>query len=158
VAPIIVHEPILEKRAANELIHISATVTDNAGVKEVLLFQKYSDEKDYVPLKMTSKSGSDIYTVTLKNVRPGKLEYFIQATDAAGNMVREGQKFSPLSFVISPVVTRIDNKHPDSQEPATSKWVWASVAVLTVGVGYFLLKDDDKKEKDATVIISTPLP
>lgn len=144
IAPEIKHVPFKTNISSNELAKIRATVTDNVAVKSVTVF--YRDQvgaTEYKRKVMDRELGTDDFVTTLPKVAAPGLEYFIQATDRAGNTILHGHTFSPLTINVATgkgatdkqEVAKAAQKSGPSMEPAEgkiSKWVWIGLGVLAV--------------------------
>ena len=65
IAPVIKHAPIEKDIYAGQQIDIKATVTDNVGVKNVILFYRDANTVEFKRLKMNRDLDSFIYTAQL---------------------------------------------------------------------------------------------
>jgi len=166
VAPEIKHTPSTANVPVGEFVDIHATVTDNVGVKEVIVF--YRDKintNEFKRSKMTQELGTDYYSVSLPSVKAPGIEYYIQATDVAGNTILHGHTFSPLSVSTSSdapseesekkIVAIADETVPAPSE-GINKWWYVAIGVLAVAA---LSGDDDPAPgTTGTVIITGPTP
>ncbi len=139
VAPVIKHEPIKGDIPPGQSVSVNAKVTDNVGVKEVILFYRESDDGDFKRMKMQRDLDSDNYASKLY-VPSSSLEYYIQATDLAGNTLLFGHSFSPLMITVAPTkgvageasavaVVPTD----EGEKSGVNKWVWVGLGVVAVG-------------------------
>ncbi len=139
VAPEIKSPQINTKVAPGESIIVNATVTDNVGVQNVTLFYRNTGATDFQRVEMSRKQVTDNYSVTLPEVIEPGVEYYIQATDLAGNTVLHGHTFSPLTISVSSDSILVPEQQGDNaaaEQPAkkgVSKWVWIGLGVLAVG-------------------------
>jgi len=142
-APTVKHTPLTHAAPAGTRTKITAIVTDNVGVKSVILFYRKIGTSKYKRKAMINK-GKSTYTavMTEKEMLSPGLEYYIQATDLAGNNLLHGYSFSPLVFNIDNTTTPI-HKSPaiaqatqDTEKSGISKWVWIGLgAVALAGAG-----------------------
>ena len=104
IAPEIKSPPITKKIPPGERATIHATVTDNIGVKNVTIFYRNMGAIDFKRTEMMRELGTkDEYMATLPEIAAPGIEYYIQATDNAGNTILHGHTFSPLTLtVLSP--------------------------------------------------------
>ena len=127
-APIILHKPNPRPIPSGEPMVIRATVTDNVMVDEVLLFFRFMDTREYFSMNMDSL-GDNIYSATIPDQfaqEPG-LEYYIQASDKAGNSgVFRGFSFSPLTIKVVSV------ERPVVKAWYQKWWVWTVVGGIVV--------------------------
>jgi len=145
VAPAIEHIPIDKDIYSGQSVDIKATVTDNVGVKAVILFYRDTNAAEFKRLKMNRDLDSFVYTAQLVATDLSGLEYYIQATDLAGNTLLFGYSFSPLTIT---VVAAVDNTghgdtaatmaattvEVDEKKSGISKWVWIGLGVVVAGV------------------------
>jgi len=146
-APEIKSPELKPKVAPGEPTDISVTVTDNVGVKSVILFYRDVGASDFKRLEMSRTMPTNNYSVTLPTVPESGIEYYIQASDLAGNTILHGHTFSPLTIAVTPKSTSPEDTGeavalvPVSDgtavtEPAKkgiSKWVWIGLGVLVLG-------------------------
>jgi hypothetical protein len=139
IAPQVIHENISEPAAPGSNQKFTATVTDNVGVQSVTLFYRTVGSKDY-KRKPMSNSGSSTYSavVDASEIREPGIEYYIQATDSAGNNLLHGYSFSPLMVSVSataakpaPVAQKEASIAP-KEEKSSNKWLWIGLGVLAV--------------------------
>ncbi len=169
VAPEIKHSPNTNIIPPGEFINIYATVTDNVGVKTVSVFyrQKASSAK-FKRIKMLENLKSSFYSVMLPGVDAIGVEYYIQATDYAGNTILRGHTFSPLTLIVSE--DAIPQKDPrergivltgsPEQVPSKgiSKWVWIGLGVLALSGLSGGGSDEGTGPATGTVTINGPTP
>jgi len=106
IAPKIVHQPLNEPGTATHPIEIKATITDNDVVQEAILFYRLKGKPDYSSLTMNSQSvGIYVVIIPEDNVKEPGVEYYIQATDRAGNIVYKGVSSEPIiiNVIAAPV-------------------------------------------------------
>lgn len=144
IAPEIKHTPSTTIIPVGEFINIHATVTDNVGVRDVIVFYREKiNTNEFKRTKMTQELGTSFYSVSIPGaVAPG-IEYYIQATDQAGNTILHGHTFSPLTVSVStdapPLgaedkkITMLEDDTADKPKKGISKWVWIGLGVLAVG-------------------------
>lgn len=140
VAPVIKHEPVKGEISPGQMVSVNAVVTDNVGVKDVILFYRESDNGEFKRKKMKRDLDSDTYATELP-IASSNLEYYIQAADLAGNTLLFGHSFSPLMITVAPgAAVGADSKVVAAAKPAdggekkgVNKWVWAGLGVLAVG-------------------------
>jgi len=151
IAPVIKHAPIEKDIYAGQQIDIKATVTDNVGVKNVILFYRDANAAEFKRLKMNRDLDSFIYTAQLIASDSPGLEYYIQATDLGGNTLLFGYSFSPLTIAVVPAamdsIAATDNSDANAAMVAStvkldgekkkssgiSKWVWIGLGVVVAG-------------------------
>jgi len=140
-APTVKHTPISHSAPAGTRQKITATVTDNVGVKSVILFYRKIGDSKYQRKAMVNK-GRNTYTAIMseKDMRSPGLEYYIQATDLAGNNLLHGYSFSPLVVNIdnntkptaknTPIISQATQNN--KEEGGISKWVWIGLGVVAL--------------------------
>jgi len=145
VAPEIKSPQINKQLAAGESVTIHASVTDNVGVKNVTLFYRHVGAADFKRVEMSRKLPTDNYSATLPEITEPGIEYYIQATDLAGNTILHGHTFSPLTIAVASdgiapqaEIDEVVSLVPVSEDGAPakkgiSKWVWIGLGVLLVG-------------------------
>jgi len=179
IAPEVTHVPDTTAIISGSNKVIKATVTDNVGIKAVILFYRPKGEENYDRLNMSRQGGSsDEYVVEINNLASPGIEYYIQATDLAGNTLLHGYAFSPLAVNVRvpPSESEPDVAKSDAESTTTTlaadsteksyKWLWIGLGVLAVGAiaagsgggggggGSTGAKPDDT----SSVIISAPVP
>jgi len=91
---------------------------------------------------MNRNLDSFIYTAQLTATDSSGLEYYIQATDLAGNTLLFGYSFSPLTIAVVPVaadnIAVTDNSDTniaveEKKKSGISKWVWVGLGVVVAG-------------------------
>lgn len=137
--PEIIHTP-LEEFPAGMPLRIQARVTDDTGVKDVILFYRNAGEAEYRQLRMLSAAGSNLYAATLPDGAGPRVEYFIRASDVAGNSVL-GKLFDPYVITIIPAARETDLARTLSPPPPaprvqqTSPSPAAATAPAVAGAG-----------------------
>ena len=139
IAPQVVHENISEPASPGANHKFNATVTDNVGVQSVTLFYRTVGSKDY-KRKPMSNQGSSTYSavVDASEIWEPGIEYYIQATDTAGNNLLHGYSFSPLMVSVSAAapaaVAQKEVSIAPKEEKSSNKWLWIGLGVLAVAV------------------------
>jgi hypothetical protein len=154
IAPHIQHEPSVKAAVAGEPLAIEAIITDDVRVEEVLLHYRLEGSEEYAPIRMES-AGETLYSAILprEEVTPPRIEYYIQATDPAGNIALRGLSFTPLSVSVVSVpvepetapaavaegaaLERITLRTEDPPPPRWYKkwWVWTIVGAAVIAGG-----------------------
>jgi hypothetical protein len=137
IAPQVVHDPIKEPTSPGSNQKFSAVVTDNVAVQSVTLFYRSVGSKDY-KRKPMSTQGSNTYSaiVDAEEMKAPGIEYYIQATDAAGNNLLHGYSFSPLLVNVSAgavAAAAPPKKEPSmapQKEESSNKWLWIGLGAL----------------------------
>lgn len=148
--PRVQHEPFDQAVVAGAPLLIEAMIAAEASVDAVLLYRRIGGSS-YTHISMRNQ-GEGRFTAKIpeKEVVPPGIEYFIQATDAFGNMTTYGQplppgafKLVPLTALVQPLAPPVDPAFSDrifSSEPQRTAektsagnpwykkwWVWAIV-------------------------------
>ncbi len=173
IAPAIQHTPIEKDIYAGQQVDIKATVTDNVGVKNVTLFYRDANAVEFKRLKMNRDLDSFVYTTQLTATDSPGLEYYIQATDLAGNTLLFGYSFSPLTIAVVPAAMddiATDNSNTTvatsvkvgEEKSGISKWVWIGLGVVVAGAalsgGVGGGGNDPELPPTGTLSISGPTP
>ncbi len=144
VAPVIKHTPIGKDIPPGQAVDVTAIITDNVGVKEVILFYREIDATDFKRMRMKRDLDSDTYAAKLPAIASPGVEYYIQATDLAGNVLLYGHSFSPLTITVAPVAAGdgdaeavaatefIPASEGEEEKSGISKWVWVGLGVVAV--------------------------
>ena len=121
-APLIQHDPPEMAASTGQPLEIMAVITDETAVKEVNLFYRAQGNTEYFSVNMALQ-GDDIYQAVIPQddvVEPG-LEYYIQASDTAGNVVLRGFSFEPLIITVTPFIPELEDEFiaeaPIEEEP-----------------------------------------
>ncbi|NOZ51540.1 MAG: hypothetical protein GXP08_00125 [Gammaproteobacteria bacterium] len=173
IAPEVSHTPDTTPVAAGSNKIIKATVKDNMSIKSVILFYRAKGDQHYKRLNMSRMdNATDQYLVEIVDLaRPG-IEYYIQATDLAGNTLLHGYAFSPLTINVSPNTNVTEKENELTKMTAiesnekSNKWLWIGLGVLAAGAlaanssggGGSNGGTTGKPEDSASVIISAPIP
>jgi hypothetical protein len=175
-APEVNHKPIIGPIPVGATHQLKATVSDNVGVDGVSLFYRQVGDSQYQRKTMLRETNdSDVYSITLgtKDLAVPGIEYYIQATDLAGNSVLYGYSFEPikLNVMSGAEVTTVKNEstfdevlNGDSKENKKGgfKWVWIALGALAVGAVAAAASggggDDGGGGDSGTVTVSGPVP
>ena len=141
IAPEIKYTPKTQFKPG-ELIRIEATVTDNVGVAEVNLFYRSTGDPEYRRVKMAHKDNTDLYWAVLPTNAGPQVQYYLQASDQAGNILLRGRSFDPLTLTIpatevagTQVLEPAKKPKPaPAKKTGISKWVWIAAGVVVAGV------------------------
>jgi len=140
VPPVIVLDPVEETVAAGGETPVVATVTDDSGVADVRLNLRYPGEGGFTAFRMQPE-GPDRFggPLSAQGVAPGTtIDYFVTATDAAGNVESRGFDFDPFSVRViepAPVVTA---PTVSSSRSGTRTALYVVGAALAVGLAVAL--------------------
>ncbi len=119
--PLIDHQTPSAAATVGKAACIRATVVDTqSGVKTVVLYYRTIGASDYARQVMLPE-GDDVFSaaVPVPEVRQPGLEYYIEATDYAGNHRLRGVGFSPLVLAVAADDTSVDGSVDDAwlQQP-----------------------------------------
>jgi hypothetical protein len=154
-SPVIQHEPQRQAAPVGKAFKIDATIRDTVGIKDATVYYRKSGETKYQEIKMESQ-GNNLYSATIPKeaVNEPGLEYYIQVSDEAGNIVMNGLSFSPLTVTvtqgaISPELGKPLVLTPSPEERLTMKtaapaveeetpwykkwWIWAIAGAVVIG-------------------------
>lgn len=167
IAPVVKHEPVADEVEAGTPLSISATVTDNVAVARVTLFYRARGEADYRRISMKRLGATDMFVATLDTdaVREPALEYYIEAADAASNILLVGYAFSPLAVAVSAVGTMASTDQAAPPPPVqveksgSNTWLWVlmgvGVAAIAAGASG---GGGGGSSGDSSIVIDGPLP
>lgn len=177
-APVVEHVPLNGPLPPSALHQIRATVKDNVGVGEVSLFYRRSGDTQYLRKSMVREAqDSDVFSVALGTndlAAPG-IEYYIQATDLAGNSVLYGYAFEPIKISVlsgpNSTADTTDTAFSDAlngdgkeKKKSGSKWIWIALGALAVGAIAAAASGGDDGGGDSgggdsgTITVSGPVP
>ena|SRR3989338_11391466 len=118
IPPVIKHQSSEQAAATGKPMIIKATITDNAAIKEAALYYRPMGNAEYFNVNMKAE-GNNVYSATIPAddvIEPG-IEYYIQVSDKAGNMVLRGFSFSPLTVMVEPVLPFTE---PEKESPVVT--------------------------------------
>lgn len=95
--PVIQHRPFLATLDVEDPVIFRATVTDNQALHKVHIFYRITGEKRFTKIKMEQVGQKEYLTIVPQRfvLREG-IEYYIQASDTAGNIATQGFPNAPL--------------------------------------------------------------
>ncbi|GEM_PF-1504034 len=107
--PAIQHDPFKAALKLDDPIIVQARVKDNRTVNKVLLFYRTAGGKEYNTLKMEWIGNTTYLAIIPRRFvrRPG-MEYYIQASDTAGNTATQGMPNTPLIVELKAPAGQID--------------------------------------------------
>lgn len=100
VAPQIISIKAPEKVYAGVALKIKVQASDDQGIKSVAIYFRRKGTKQYTKMEMIQGSGTNEYYAVIKDVSSPAIEYYLEAMDLAGNLVRDGQASSPHSVTV----------------------------------------------------------
>jgi hypothetical protein len=159
--PLILHRPPIQSVRPGGPLVIQATITDNVAVKKASVFFRFMGTREYFIMDM-HHVGNNIYSIEIPDqyVQVPGLEYYIQASDKAGNIEAfRGSSFSPLTIKVIPI-------SPSAKSWYQKWWVWtivggmvAAAAVAAGGGGGGGGGDGGSGPSDTgTAVINEPIP
>lgn len=95
--PTIKHKPFRSALNLGDQVIFRTSIDDNQALGEVHLFYRTIGKKEYTSLKMESVGSKEYLTIIPQRFifLPG-IEYYIQASDTAGNTATQGAPNTPL--------------------------------------------------------------
>lgn len=110
--PVVEFQPVDEGIRGESQV-FTATVSDNESVRSVVLHYRFSGDSRYETRAMQAMENTDVYraTVETKDATEGvnSIQYFIEATDDAGNRTLEGFAFNPIERLLVVEQVAVDN-------------------------------------------------
>ena len=157
VPPTITHEPISEIEA-EQILDISAVITDNVGVGEASVMFRLQDESDFRSILMRPLNNNVFYTQIFSEfVKPPIFYYFITASDESENVGFWMSPDEPYALTVktkpSPQIAEVDEKSTKLKKKGRKTWLWISLAAVTVGGGAVLLFSGDKHPSKGSLVI-----
>lgn len=143
VAPEISQKNYVETVKPGKNHEVIVTVTDNVGVKQVVLYYRVIGTENYKTMAMHKINKSDDYRARLKakQIKSPGIEYYVQAMDHAGNTLLHGYSFSPISVktlaagetavAASEKIPKLFEKEKADDE-SSNKWLWIGLGVLVL--------------------------
>ena len=138
--PRIFHTPTGASSDASRLV-IRANVKDNKSLSYVKLFYKRPQDASYLTDSMKDATGGGDYELTVPEVfmTAKRIDYYIEASDGAGNVQYSGRADSPYALAIYKVLPFYDGFIVERKKEGTS---WTRI--VTVNVGTMKGVDKDK--------------
>ena len=99
VAPEISTIKVPDKVYAGSELKMEINASDDLGIKSVVVYFRQKGGKQYTKLEMTHDPNTNKYFLVIKNIPSEGVEYYVEAIDLAGNLVRNGQEVSPHKVV-----------------------------------------------------------
>jgi len=130
-------------------MQFSAIVTDDRGVKSVVLYYRERNSQHFLSKSMQRRlSDSDTYVVSLSkdDISHDGIEYYIKAEDVSGNTLLHGYSFAPIilgfesgkaAIISDPLNTTTLDKSVVSKKNTPlwkNKWLWIGVGAVVVSV------------------------
>jgi hypothetical protein len=151
-APIINHDAPNQSFRSGDPVSIQATITDDAGIKEVTLFYRTMGKAEYSSINMERQQETYSASIPKEDAAEPGVEYYIQASDQAGNIALRGFSFSPLTVTVTPAAPEkksdeafTENLFPAEERAVAIKsdptvtnpwykkwWVWTIVGAVAI--------------------------
>ena len=106
MAPDIYHSPVYHAFTGSNLV-ISATVTDNVGIKEAKVYYRVKGQTEWNSKKMTNVNDKYSAAIDAKYITVEGLEYYIEATDG-NKFTYKGTAEEPYEVTIQEAVSGSD--------------------------------------------------
>ena len=126
-APVLIHRQADSAGIAGELQTFLARVSDDVEVESVTLYYRQSDEGPFTRISMRALFDSlDEYMIAVETVDSayGGLQYYIEATDSAGNVTNRGFDYAPIVLPLSAEPVVADNRpvtEPVPEQPPAER-------------------------------------
>lgn len=134
--PEILHTPLTAFPAGMPL-RVQALVRDDVAVGEVILLYRSPGDNEYRSVTMLEAPGSDIYSADLPETAGPRIEYFIQASDAAGNAAPDRAQEPYLITLpelppLAAAPAGLPALAPAAEREGAGKWLWIGLGVVAV--------------------------
>lgn len=119
--PTIEHDPtLLAPALAGQPYTLNVVVTDESGVKEVVLHYRIAAEEQFRAINMQHR-GANRYQAIVppSDLVVPQMNYYIQAADNNGNAVFRGAQFSPLALQVLPGGAALGDESVADASPQT---------------------------------------
>lgn len=157
IAPQIEHKIATEGLKSGDDHLVTAKVTDDTSVATVILHYRQRGTRNFQPLQMHNLDGSSHYEAVVvgSSIQDVGIEYFFEATDAAGNTLEMyGSDGEPFAIaVVKPEVELAAKPSKNSRNSAASigrstnesvlpikkksgskTWIWVGLGILAAAV------------------------
>ncbi len=155
--PVIQHNPPTQPVQAGKAVIIKATITDEGGVQGAVVFYRFIGTREYFMIDM-SPSRNHVYSATIEKqyVQEPGLEYYIQASDEAGNTkVLQG-------VLSSPITIKVVGQLPSDRPWYKKWWVWSIASAVVIGAVVAAAGGGGGGDKSGgpsgTAVIDQPIP
>ncbi len=165
--PQIAHTPP-DKAKEGESVILTALITDNITVENAIVLFHKKNVADFKSLHM-KKNDTNQYEVEIsgQEIMPPFIEYYITATDKAGNNGFWQSEQNPYSLPVTPrqitkqpVIADTGEELVEKKKKGTKKWLWMGLGAAVVGgVVIGLIGGGGDGEKEATtgsIVIQVP--
>ncbi len=174
IAPVVEQNDFVSKIESGKDHKIRVTATDNVAIKSVILYYRDMGAGVYQTKTMHKIIDTDDYETTLdaEEITGDGIEYYIQATDTAGNTLLLGYAFSPLTILVDRHAADIqlaDTAASTVIEPVKKiekersyKWLWIGLGVLAAGAAIAANSgggdSGSSGSQGPTVVVNAPVP
>lgn len=162
--PLIEHEVVADG-SPGVTQEFTASVVDDQSLAEVTLFYRFEGDPKFKSVTMQPIASSSVHTASIDTRRGDDrdIEYYIRATDRAGNRVIKGYAFDPLIRAMGGAVAIAQSK-PAEKPAAAGKsrrnLVYIGLGVLAVGAIAAAASsgggDDGGSSNDFTIVLDPP--
>lgn len=131
-APTLIHEEMEKVTNIKAELLIKAHVSDDVGVQSVIVNYRRPEAQDYKQVSMSRVGTTDEFQAAIPTdfVQEPGLEYYIQATDLAGNAVLRGYAFAPLTLAIEDLPLLGSDNTEQEKKASKRKWLWIGLGIL----------------------------
>lgn len=134
--PVIEFKPVAEGVKGDSQV-FTATVTDDRSLESVVLHYRTDGESLYQNREMEALGSTAIFTTTIvTDERTDVIQYYIEATDAAGNRTLQGFAFDPVERTLVERATEVAEAPPQvvpGGMSTRSKILYGVLGVVVVG-------------------------
>jgi len=135
--PLIEHE-VIPQGSPGVTQEFNASVVDDESLAEVTLFYRFKGDPKFKSVTMEPIASSSVHTASVETSRGDNrdIEYYIRATDRAGNRVIKGYAFDPLIRKMgqaAPVARSNSTESQASSGKSRRNLIYIGLGVLAVG-------------------------
>lgn len=136
-APQIAHKPPAEA-TEGQAVTLTATITDNVGIKSAALRFRKKNEQDFKSVLMKDNSRNQYEArIPVNEIAPPSLQYYITASDAAGNsgFWKSAELPYTLKVKAKPKAQseQLADAMPDKKKKGGKTWLWIGLGAAVVG-------------------------
>ena len=140
-APTLVYRAATTGGPAGELQTFVARASDESGLRSVALFYRQDPAAAYQRIEMRRLFDSiDEYMIAVETSRTAsaRIDYYLVATDKAGNLQGRGSLAEPLALELLPPAAPVAQSSPVASAPVAEPttrpvgWIIGAVALLAV--------------------------
>ena len=162
--PQIAHTPP-DKVKEGESVKMTALITDNIAIENAIVLFRKKNVADFSSLHM-KKNDTNQYEVEIpgQEIMPPFIEYYITATDKAGNNGFWQNAQNPFTLPVTPLqITKppviAETGEETEKKKGTKKWLWMGLGAAVVGgvvIGLVGGGDGEKIATTGSIIIQVP--